>query len=128
MRRGDSGILEVPISSAIVPFIGTTMRVSPTVKKVLQRYIFYEAMKTEKPVVFLFHPNECVDINEKVTITRRAEGTLEYIFADVIRQRLKLRNLGNASLKLLDETLRDAKEYGFEFVSVKEYKNVSFKW
>jgi hypothetical protein len=128
MRRGDSGILEVPISSAIVPFIGTTMRVSPTVKKVLQRYIFYEAMKTEKPVVFLFHPNECVNINEKVTITRRAEGTLEYIFADVIRQRLKLRNLGNASLKLLDETLRDAKEYGFEFVSVKEYKNVSFKW
>lgn len=129
MRRGNSGILEVPISSAIVPFIGTTMRVSPTITRTLQKCIFYESMKTEKPVVFLFHPNECLDVNEKIITTRRAESTLEYIFADVIRQRLKLRNLGRASLRLLDETLRDAKEYGFEFVSVKEYKKIYLnKW
>ncbi len=124
MRRGSSGILEIPISAAIFPFIGTTMRISPTVTKGLQKYMFYEAEKTEKPIVFLFHPNECLDINEKVAITRRATGTFEYIFADLIRQRLKLKNLGNASLRLLDEMLRNAKKYGFEFVSAKEYKSL----
>lgn len=120
-KRGDSKILEIPISAALIPFIGTTMRVSPMTTRILKKYIFYEASKTEKPVVFLFHPNECLEINGEIVTTRRASGTIEYIFADVIRQKLKLRNLGEASLKLLDEVLKSAKEYGFEFVSARDY-------
>ena len=121
-RKGNSDVLEIPLSAAVLPFIGTTMRISPTITRYLQKYIFYEAMKSEKPVVFLFHPNECLDIGEKVVATRRASGFVEYVFADVIRQKLKLKNLGEASLKLLDGVLGSAKNAGFEFISAKEYR------
>lgn len=123
-KRGDSKVLEIPISAALVPFIGTTMRVSPMTMRILKKYIFYEASKTEKPVVFLFHPNECLEINGEIMTTRRASGTIEYIFADMIRQKLKLRNLGRVSLSLLDEVLKSAKEYGFEFVSARDYSKL----
>ncbi|WP_135606652.1 polysaccharide deacetylase family protein [Methanococcoides sp. NM1] len=125
MHPGDSRLLEIPISAAILPLIGTTMRISPTITKILRKFLFYESSKTDKPVVFLFHPNECLDVNGEIEVTRRASGTLEYIFADVLRHKLKLRNLGDPSIKLLDEVLRSAKEYGFEFINAKEYeKNI----
>jgi peptidoglycan/xylan/chitin deacetylase (PgdA/CDA1 family) len=125
VKPGNSNVLEIPISAALFPLIGTTMRVSPTLTRILKKYIFYEAAKTEKPVVFLFHPNECLDINGEIVTTRRASGTFEYIFADLIRQRLKLRNLGKVSVRLLDEVLKSAKEYGFEFVSSREYRKIN---
>ena len=50
-----------------------------------------------------------------------ASQSIEYLFADVIRHKLKLKNLGQTSLKLLDDVLASASEYGFEFVSAREY-------
>ena len=123
-QQGVSEVIEIPISAAIFPFIGTTMRVSPTITRLLQAYLFYESAKTSKPVVSLFHPNECLDKNGIINTTRRASGTIEYVFADLIRQRLKLKNLGVKSVTLLDNTLRSAKEYGFEFVSAHDYKKI----
>ena len=120
-KSGSSNILEIPISAALFPFIGTTMRISPFILKILQKYLYHESKKTEKPIVFLFHPNECLDIGDKITTTRRTNNLVEYLFADVVRHKLKLKNLGLVSLKLLDEVLTSAKEYGFEFVSVNEY-------
>ncbi len=122
VKEGNSNVLEIPISAALLPLIGTTMRISPTLIKILKKYIFYESAKTGKPVVFLFHPNECLDISGEIITTRRASGTFEYIFADLIRQKLKLRNLGEESIKLLDEVLKSAKDYDFEFVSSREYR------
>ncbi len=121
-QRGNSKMLEIPISAALLPFIGTTMRINPTITKAIKRLLFYEASKTGKPVVFLFHPNECLDIDGEACTTRRASNMLEYVFADVVRHKLKLNNLGEASLYLLDEILSSAKNYGFEFVSAKEYE------
>ena len=91
------------------------------ITKLLQNYLFFEARRTEKPVVFLFHPNECLDFSGKAVPTRRATNFFEHLFADVIRQKLKLKNLGMNSLKLLDEILATASGYGFEFVSASEY-------
>lgn len=124
VKVGSSNVLEIPISAALFPLIGTTMRISPTLTRALRKYIFYEAAKTEKPVVFLFHPNECLDVSGEIVTTRRASGTLEYVFADLIRQRLKLRNLGKASIRLLDELLKSASEYDFEFVSSRVYRKL----
>jgi peptidoglycan/xylan/chitin deacetylase (PgdA/CDA1 family) len=124
VKSGSSNILEIPISAAIFPFIGTTMRISPFITKILQKYLYHESKKTEKPIVFLFHPNECLDIGDKITTTRRTNNPFEYLFADVIRHKLKLKNLGLISLKLLDEVLMSAKEYGFEFVSVNECRKL----
>jgi hypothetical protein len=128
VKSGPSTVLEIPISAAILPFIGTTMRISPTVTKLVQKYLFAESKRTNKPVVFLFHPNECLDFNGNAIATRRSANFFEHLFADVIRQHLKLKNLGIASLDLLDEILTSAEDYGFEFASVatytKMYKNL----
>ena len=123
VREGDSGVLEVPISALVFPFIGTVMRVSPLILKMLRKYLYYESKNTGKPIVFLYHPNECLDAL-RVKAARRADSFMGYLFADVIRHRLKLRNLGAASLRLLDEVLASARVYGFEFVSVNEYRKM----
>jgi hypothetical protein len=36
VKSGSSNILEIPISAAIFPFIGTTMRISPIITRVVQ--------------------------------------------------------------------------------------------
>jgi len=123
VKSGNSKVLEVPISALFVPYIGTTMRFSPTLTKILQKLLFFEAKKINKPVVFLFHPNECLNPSRVIT-TRRTKNLVEYIFADLIRQRLKLRNLGRVSLKLLEDILHAAREYEFEFLSVKKYRKI----
>lgn len=123
-KSGGSDVLEIPISAALLPFIGTTMRISPTLTKVLQKYLFHESLVTDKPVVFLFHPNECLDFNGKIQLNRRSTSTIEYIFADMLRHKLKQKNLGKASLALLNEILNNAKKHKFEFVSAKEYKKL----
>ncbi|MEL7664288.1 MAG: polysaccharide deacetylase family protein [Methanosarcina mazei] len=124
VKVGNSSVLEIPISAAFLPFIGTTMRINPTITKYLRKFLFYEALKTGKPIVFLFHPNECLDFCEAVTATRRSSNAVEYIFADLIRHRLKLKNLGIPSLNLLEEILKNAKKYEFEFISASDYLNI----
>jgi len=123
VKEGNSNILEIPISALFIPFIGTTMRISPVVTRMLRKILFFESERTGKPVVFLFHPNECLPFNE-ISTKRRTNNPMEYIFADLIRQRMKLRNLGAASLNLLDEILCDALDYGFEFVSVRDFRRI----
>lgn len=120
-RRGNSKILEIPISAFLFSFTGTVMRISPSITKILQKYLFFESKRNDKPVVFLFHPNECLDFKGNAVPTRRATNFFEHLFADVIRQKLKLKNLGMNSLKLLDKILASASEYGFEFVTASEY-------
>jgi peptidoglycan-N-acetylglucosamine deacetylase len=119
----EHSILEIPISALITPYIGTTMRMSPTFLKILEKFLFYESKITEKPVVFLFHPNECIDSKNSIVRTRRTKSYLHYLFADVLRQQMKMRNLGAPSVRLLDRILRSARNSGFEFVSAKEFKN-----
>lgn len=120
-KEGNSDILEIPISAAVFPFIGTTMRISPRITKFIGKFLFKESAKTGKPIVFLFHPNECLDIEERVISTCRTKNPINYLFADLIRHRLKLLNMGVPSLKLLDKIFSDAKKFGFEFITVDDY-------
>ena len=124
VKPGDSKILEIPVSAFLFPYIGTMMRVSPLIARILRKYLYHESKNTGKPVVFLFHPNECLDTGNEIATTRRTNNPVEYLFADVIRHKLKLKNMGLASLKLLDEVITSAKEFGFEFVSAGEYKRI----
>lgn len=124
VKKGVSGVLEIPISAFIFPYIGTTMRVSPAILKLIEKIVFFESSKTQKPVVFLFHPNECLDAKPGVVAARRAGNVIEYIFADVIRQRLKIKNLGVRAAELLDEVIMRAKNAGFEFMTVRGYSKL----
>ena len=124
IKSGKTNLLELPVSALFLPYIGTSMRIAPTFVKFLQKLLFFESKKTGKPVVFLFHPSECLDFDDKVITTRRTDNIIEYIFADVMRQKLKLKNLGEKSLKLLDAILKSASGYGFEFVNVSKYRKL----
>jgi peptidoglycan/xylan/chitin deacetylase (PgdA/CDA1 family) len=122
IKKGESKILEIPISAFIFPYIGTTMRVSPLTLKLLEKFLFAESLRSEKPIVFLFHPNECLDTKTEIIPARRANNSIEHLFADVIRRELKLRNLGVKAVGLLDEVIKCAKEKGFDFMTVQEYR------
>jgi peptidoglycan/xylan/chitin deacetylase (PgdA/CDA1 family) len=121
IKKGESKILEIPISAFISSYIGTTMRVSPTILKILEKFLFFESKRTGKPIVFLFHPNECLNAGKGAIAAKRADNMIEYIFADVVRHGLKMRNLGLKATILIDEVITRAKKAGFEFMTVKEY-------
>jgi len=121
-KRGGSKILEIPISAFIFSYIGTTMRVSPAVLRGLEKLLFAESTRTGKPIVFLFHPNECLDANSAVIPSRRGGNAIEYVFADVIRHELKMHNMGIRAARLVDDVIKRAKGKGFEFVTADEYR------
>ncbi len=124
VKEGDSKILEIPISAFIFSYIGTTMRVSPIILNFLEKFLFAESIRTGKPVVFLFHPNECLDAKDATERVRRGGNAVEYIFADLIRHELKKKNLGVKAAVLLDRVIKRAKDAGFEFVTVQEYSKL----
>ena len=124
MERGSSNVLEIPVSAFLLAFTGTMMRISPTLNRTLERFLFHEAGKGEKPIVFLFHPVEALEVEGTTETTRRSKSTFNYIFGDVIRQRMKLKNLGKRALLLHEEILKTGKQNDFEFISAKEYRRI----
>jgi len=44
------------------------------------------------------------------------------LFSDIIRSRLKLRNLGDRALYLLDKEIEVIKNKRFRFITMKEYR------
>lgn len=118
----DHSVLEIPISAFIIPYIGTSMRITPGIIRILEKFLFFESKITDKPIVFLSHPNENMDVIHPVVTTRRTKNYLHYLLADRVRQQLKLKNLGAPSIRLLDELITRAKKSGFEFVTAKEFQ------
>ena len=59
-QKGSSKILEMPVSALIAPYITTTMRIFPPVFRILENFLLRESKKSQKPVVLLTHPNECI--------------------------------------------------------------------
>lgn len=121
-KRGDSNILEIPISAYISPYIGSTMRVSPRVFRIIERRLVAQSKKKNQPLVFLFHPNECLNSSGRIDRAKRSKSNIEYVFADVIRQDLKLRRMGTEAIKLIDEVLQRMKKHGFKFLTMREFK------
>ena len=95
-KMGNSSVLEIPVSAVLWPFIGTHMRISPLITSYVQKILSYEAKKTNKPLVFLFHPNECLSFLKKKTEKR---GNY---FSDQLRHIIKMKNLGKPAINLLD--------------------------
>lgn len=121
-REGKSGIIEVPISSYGVPYIGTVMRIAPHLLTPLTRHILYnECKRKDTPVTFLYHPSEAVqEIAEEYTPRHRAQSKIGYLLSDVLRAKVKLRNLDFHALNLLEKELKFWKERDAQFLAIKD--------
>lgn len=107
-RRGNSNIIEVPISSFGVPYIGTVMRISPYALNAVTRHLLaWETNGTSKPINFLFHPSEAVaELREEAVALRRSDSMLGHLFSDIIRTKIKQKNLNDNALTLLEKELQ----------------------
>lgn len=120
-KKGDSDIFEIPVSSFLLPYAGTIMRLSPCITGFIRYMLSIESKKTGRPLVFLTHPNEFIDEEiETLKIQRRAKGYFSYLLGDKLRYHLKLKNLGKKALPLLNDQLDYLSKVNFKFITAKE--------
>ena len=121
-KRGQGKILEIPISALVVPYIGTTLRIFPNSIKLVRSLLDLESSISGKPIVFLTHPNEFIQEKDNGGNTkRRAQNFFSYLFGDIIRRRLKLKNLGPGAISLLEKEIKYFNEKGYKFLTCKDY-------
>ncbi len=123
-REGESGIIEVPVSSYGAPYIGTVMRIAPhSLTPIIRSLLYWESKRKDTPISFLYHPSEAVqEIEEEYTPQHRAKSKLGYLLSDVLRAKIKLKNLDHRALTLLEQELDYWSKRGGEFCMVKDSK------
>lgn len=120
-KKGTDGVFEIPISAMAFPYIGTFMRISPLLNRMTRRVLFVETLVNGRQFVFLTHPNEFIDEpRDQQPIQRRAPNPLAYLMGDVVRHALKVHNLGNKALPLLEHEIQFFANHGFRFLTCKE--------
>ena len=121
-KRGNGPLVEIPLTAFLFPFVGTTLRLFPRITAMQQRLFHLETAMNKKPLVFDVHPNEFIDEHsEKRIITRRTSNPLKYLLSDVIRGKMKIKNLGKKAVPLYEDFISYYADKGYEFVTVKEY-------
>ncbi|MGZ3882622.1 MAG: polysaccharide deacetylase family protein [Bacteroidia bacterium] len=60
-KKGNGPLIEVPLTAMLFPFVGTTMRIFPTVTKLQRSILHRETQISSKPLVFDIHPNEFIN-------------------------------------------------------------------
>ena len=124
-RIGNSEITEFPVSGFGLPYIGTLLRLSPFVNRIIRYLVYLETRNSDKAVNFLIHPSEFVAENEEqMQIHRRESNILLHYFSDVLRVKLKKKNLGVAAFPLFEEELKFWQKKEYSFVTVKELYNL----
>lgn len=127
-RRGDSDVLEAPISAMGFPYIGTFMRIAPGVNRLTRRMLFWETLCNGRQFVFLTHPNEFIDEDRETNeIERRAGNYISYLLGDVLRHKLKVKNLGEKALPIYERELSFFKDKGFRFLTCKDLYDLKHK-
>lgn len=121
-RKGESEILEVPISALVFPYIGTFMRIAPGLNRFTRQMLYWETLCNGRQFVFLTHPNEFIDEDQETTeIERRGSNYISYLLGDVIRHKLKVKNLGEKALPIYERELAFFQRKDFEFVTCKDF-------
>jgi len=121
-KKGQSSLIEIPISALIVPYIGTTMRIFPNLTKILRLLLHYENIINHKPIVFDIHPNEFINEGEgERSIERRNDNIIKFILQDLIRSKLKVRNSGEKAIPLYENVIKFYYNRGYNFMTVKDY-------
>lgn len=127
-KRGDGDVFEIPISAFVFPYIGTFMRISPVLNRMTRNLLNLETLVTNRPFNFLTHPNEFIDEElEEGVIQRRGGNILSYFLGDVLRHKLKVKNLGAKAIPIFRRELNFFNEKKYEFVTCKELYNLNLK-
>lgn len=122
-KKGTDGVIEVPLSSTILPYLGTTMRIFPRITRLQHLLLHYEIKNNnKKPIVFDIHPNEFIDeSNEERIINRRTNSFFSYLLKDLLRSKLKSKNLGIKAITLYEREMKFFQNKNYQFSTVKEY-------
>ena len=121
-KKGDSSIIEIPLTAFGFPYVGTTMRVFPLLTNIQKHFFHWETSLNKKPIVFDIHPNEFIDeSNEPRIIEKRGGDFLSSFFQDTLRSRLKVRNLGMKANPLYVSQIEFFKNKDYNFVTIKDY-------
>jgi peptidoglycan/xylan/chitin deacetylase (PgdA/CDA1 family) len=121
-KRGKTKLIEVPLSATVFPYVGTTMRIFPSITNMQRRLLAYESSVNGKPIVFDIHPNEFIDESDiPRQIGRRSSNVVNYFLQDFIRSHLKVKNLGLTSVPLYENQIDFFKSKNFFFITVKEF-------
>lgn len=121
-KKGNSSLVEIPLSASFFPYVGTTMRIFPGVSNFQKRLLSFETSLNEKPIVFDIHPNEFIDEYDLPRqIVRRSSNPISYLFQDFLRSKLKVKNLGKKCIPLYENQIEFFKKKNFQFITVKDY-------
>lgn len=121
-KRGKGTIIEIPLSAFFLPYTSTTLRIFPILTSLQRRFVHFESTLSEKPVVFDIHPNEFIDeSDEPRLVERRSKNFIGYLLADLIRSKLKTKNLGNKCGALYEREIQYFLKKNYTFSTVKEF-------
>lgn len=122
LHKGDSSIKEFPVSALGIPYISTIMRLSRLLTYCVRWLIYWNTKGENNRIVnFLFHPSEAITIDgTKGQIQQRSNNWLKHLIVDVLRMKLKKKNLGTNSLLLLEKEILFWKEKGYEFKTIRD--------
>jgi len=127
-KRGNSSILEIPISAFVFPYIGTFMRIAPALNRMTRSLLYVETLLNHRPFVFLTHPNEFIDEDrESMPISRRASNLISYFLGDVLRHRLKVRNIGIQAVPIFEREISFFARKGFQFLTCEQLYEIKGK-
>lgn len=127
-KKGDSEVMEVPISAMGFPYIGTFMRIAPGLNRMTRQLLYWETLCNGRQFVFLTHPNEFIDEDwEGGKIQRRASNYFSYLMGDVLRHKLKVKNLGEKALPIFERELEFFHKKEFNFLTCKELYEIKHK-
>ena len=92
-----------------------------------RRIIDIETAITEKPVVFDIHPNEFLNEEDgNRIIKRRSENIIDYMLKDLLRSKLKVKNLGKDAVPLYINEIDFYFKRKYKFLTMKEYVTSNF--
>ena len=127
-KKGSSKILEIPISAFVMPYIGTTMRISPALIRLLRCFLREEASHKGNLINFLIHPIELVlEERTQSNIQRRSKNYINYLLKDKLRHQLKIKNLGDKGISLFEEQIKYFEKHDFKFKSCRDVYIQNYK-
>ncbi|MCD4680712.1 MAG: polysaccharide deacetylase family protein [Bacteroidales bacterium] len=127
-KKGNSSILEIPISAFGFPYIGTFMRIFPSLNRLTRNVLYFETKINNRPFVFLTHPNEFIDeeLGNRV-MDRRGDNLFSYYLREILRHRLKVKNLGKKAIPIFEQEIDFFARKQFNFITCKQLYELIIK-